>query len=436
MNEYNKSYWWWLEVWLTWYVMISQSLVIENFFVYRAADFPPSTRLTLNRVSTVFCFVCFRHEIQNKEGMHLRQRSVITTQRVNKYPLILIVKENPHQTKLQISILGEEVPQKWHLFWHKHEKEFGQACTCKLWQLASQKWRPVCTTLLSVCVRSAVCLFAFACMCQQYLSHSFHSSDSSGCLCLQILRWSRRNAGVSSQWLFVFLMPDSKTLLYSCSWGYNPHRSCFLALYFPLMYILWPPSQCLPPLFKCVALSHRCIHMWGQKHSSWSSQDSQQKSIPQRAVHTNVHSPRYTGTSNKEHCSFSASQYAGLRLQSGKTQINSKVNHWYFVLNLSEHPLTQLEILDRIYQIELSIWSSSLYIQFTTESVGMWSPLQDALQWCMHTFRHNTWKTVWNGLTPWFHQAQVRCGRAATWFTASNPTRWRRGAFCWFALTL
>lgn len=189
----------------------------------------------------------FKHEIQNKEGMHLRQCSVITTQRVNKYPLILIAKENLHQTKLQISILGEEVPQKWHVFWHKHEKEFGQACTCKLWQLASQKWRTVCTTLLSVCVRSVVCLFAFACMCQQYLSHSFHSSDSSGCLCLQILRWSRRNVGVSSPWLFVFLMPDSKTLLYSCSWGYNLHRSCFLALYFPLMYILWPPSQCLPP---------------------------------------------------------------------------------------------------------------------------------------------------------------------------------------------
>lgn len=26
----------------------------------------------------------------------------------------------------------------------------------------------------------------FACMCKQYLTHSFHSSDSSGCPCLQI----------------------------------------------------------------------------------------------------------------------------------------------------------------------------------------------------------------------------------------------------------
>lgn len=100
----------------------------------------------------------------------------------------LPAKDNLHraESRLQISILSEEAPQKWHLFWHKHEKECGQARTCPLWKLAPQKWQIVCTTLLSACVCGVVCLCAFACMCKQYLSHSFHSSDSSGCPCLQI----------------------------------------------------------------------------------------------------------------------------------------------------------------------------------------------------------------------------------------------------------
>lgn len=43
----------------------------------------------------------------------------------------------------------------------------------------------VCTTtVLSACV---VCLFAFACVCQQHLSHRSHSSDSTDCPCFSNL---------------------------------------------------------------------------------------------------------------------------------------------------------------------------------------------------------------------------------------------------------
>lgn len=60
--------------------------MVQLSFLYRAADFTPSTRLTLNGVSTALRvpFLLFHSgprqlETQNKERMHLQRRSIITT---------------------------------------------------------------------------------------------------------------------------------------------------------------------------------------------------------------------------------------------------------------------------------------------------------------------------------------------------------------------
>lgn len=47
------------------------------------------------------------------------------------------------------------------------KKECGQARTCPMWSLASQKRPAVCTALLSEFVHTAVCVWI--CMCQQHL---------------------------------------------------------------------------------------------------------------------------------------------------------------------------------------------------------------------------------------------------------------------------
>lgn len=48
------------------------------------------------------------------------------------------------------------------------KKECGRARTCPVWRLASQKRPTVCAALLSEFVHSAVRVFEFACVCQQY----------------------------------------------------------------------------------------------------------------------------------------------------------------------------------------------------------------------------------------------------------------------------
>lgn len=121
--------------------------------------------------------------------MHLQQCSVITTQSQQasshldckrKSPPNKITDFHSGRRKCHKNDTHSDTNMKRNAVKRAH-------ALCDNWH--PHKWRTVCTTtVLSVRARCVVCLFAFACMCQQYLSHSFHSSDSFGCLCLWISR--------------------------------------------------------------------------------------------------------------------------------------------------------------------------------------------------------------------------------------------------------
>lgn len=167
-----------------------------------------------------FCFtpVLQTRHPKNTEGMHSQQRSVITTQSQQasshldckrKSPPNKITDCHSGRRKCHKNDTHSDTNIKRNAVKHAH-------ALCDNWH--PHKWRTVCTTtVLSVRARCAVCLFASAYVCQQYLSHSFHSSDSFGRLCLRISRWSRRNVGVTTDgysffiFFFPILIPKTKT---------------------------------------------------------------------------------------------------------------------------------------------------------------------------------------------------------------------------------
>lgn len=167
--------------------------------------------------------------------MHLQQCSVITTQSQQasshldckrKSPPNKITDFHSGRRKCHKNDTHSDTNMKRNAVKHAH-------ALCDNWH--PHKWRTVCTTtVLSVRARCVVCLFAFACMCQQYLSHSFHSSDSFGRLCLRISKWSRRNVGVTTDgysfFTFIFFFHFDTKNQNSCRWGHNSNRGCFLAL--------------------------------------------------------------------------------------------------------------------------------------------------------------------------------------------------------------
>lgn len=178
------------------------------------------------------------------------------------------MKENLRRA---ISILSEEVPQKWHLFWLKHERECGQARTCPLWKLAPQK---LFALHCYQCVYAAWCV----CACLHASVNSFHSSDSSGCPWFQIADrdsplvflhlemelkecWCVNSEEIEPDWCqWVLCFHGFHTTKTSSSGSLGPVKFhtevVFFAPHLPLMYVLWSPSQCLPSILNFVALSH------------------------------------------------------------------------------------------------------------------------------------------------------------------------------------
>lgn len=148
----------------------------------------------------------FNQEVPNKAGMHLQKYSVITTQSQQVSSHRDCKRKSPpnkitdfHSWWGSATKMTLILTQTWKRMWssvHMPAVKSGipEVAACLHYVVIS-----VC-----VCMHCAVCLFAFACLCQQYLSHSFHTSDSSGCLCLQILRWSKRNAGFMTNGLCFF----------------------------------------------------------------------------------------------------------------------------------------------------------------------------------------------------------------------------------------
>lgn len=105
--------------------------------------------------------------------MHLQQcNSVITTQSQQASSHCDCKrKKNLHQTKLQISILGEEVPQKWHSFWQQTWKRMRSSAHMPVATIGIlNSGGNVCTTtVLSVCVCVwCVCLRLHACVNSAY----------------------------------------------------------------------------------------------------------------------------------------------------------------------------------------------------------------------------------------------------------------------------
>lgn len=69
------------------------------------------------------------------------------------------------------------------------------------------------------------------------------------------------------------------------------------------------------------------------------------------------------------------------------------------VLNLSKYPSAQLKALDGLSNWTFD-WCSSLYRQLMTKPIGLWSPLQDTLQWCLASHSGTTDGLITINLTP------------------------------------
>lgn len=114
--------------------------------------------------------------------MHLQQCSVITTQSTS---IFFIVKENLHQTceDYRFPILARKC--------HKNDTYSDTNMEKNAVRRAHARcanWHPkkLADCLLYIVISVCMQCGALACMCKQYLTHSFHSSDSSGRPCLQI----------------------------------------------------------------------------------------------------------------------------------------------------------------------------------------------------------------------------------------------------------
>lgn len=156
--------------------------------VHGAAGFTPPTWLTLNVVSTtssaasVVSLGPCQPEMWNIERMHSQRCSVITA-------------------------LSQQVSSRLHCERKSPPSEITdfhcrRGSATKMTLILTQTWKRMLSgthmpavkigipevadclhyIVFSVCMQYGV----FVCVCKQHLSHSFHSSDSSACLCLQI----------------------------------------------------------------------------------------------------------------------------------------------------------------------------------------------------------------------------------------------------------
>lgn len=146
-------------------------------------------------------------EIQNIERLHLQQCSIITTQSQQVSSHLHCERKSPPSqitdfhsrrgsaTKMTL-ILTQNM--KKNAVRHTHAQ-------CENLHLSSGRLFALhCYQCVHAVCSGVVCLCVFACVCKQYLTHSFHSLDSSGCPSLAE-RWADRDPP-----LLDFLQPEMK----------------------------------------------------------------------------------------------------------------------------------------------------------------------------------------------------------------------------------